>query len=458
MNGATLKYKNYLLTVLLVILAFNFVDRLTLGLVLQEVKVDLSLSDSQLGFLSGIAYALFYSVMGIPLARWADSGNRVTIIALAAAVWSVAVVMCGIAASFTQLLLIRIVIGVGEAGCMPPGHSLIADYFTRAERPRAAAIYSLGAPLSMVIGYFLAGWLNELYGWRLTFILLGLPGLGLAVLAACTLKEPRRAKLPRNAAPELGAASLGAAPFIVARPAAVSFREVCVTLWKNRTFRHLLAGFSALSFFADGILQWQPAFFVRSYGLKTGPLGTWFALIYGVGGLLGTYGGGVWAARHPHNERLHLKVAALLYAGLGLISPFVYLAPNPYEIFALLTVGAVGYYWTFGPCVAAIQTLVSERMRATAFALLYLFVNLVGSGLGPLAIGTLSDLFQPWAGKESLRYALMILSPGYFWVAWHIWRGSATVTADLQAVQAAAVPYGDEASSGPGWCTEEASR
>jgi predicted MFS family arabinose efflux permease len=189
-------YKNYLLAVLLVILAFNYVDRLALGLLLQDIKVDLDLSDTQLGLLSGIAFALFYSVMGIPIARWADRGNRVTIITITTGLWSAAVALCGVAGSFLHLLLIRIGVAVGEAGCIPPAHSLIADYFTRAERPRAVARYMLGTPLSFVIGYFLAGWLNELYGWRATFLLLGLPGLGLAALA--WLKSARRSGTTRR--------------------------------------------------------------------------------------------------------------------------------------------------------------------------------------------------------------------------------------------------------------------
>jgi predicted MFS family arabinose efflux permease len=166
-------YKRYLLGVLLLIYAFNGVDRLALGLLMQNIKADLHLSDTELGVLTGIAFALFYSLMGIPLARWADSGNRVTLIAATTALWSVAVAMCGMVGNFMQLLSVRIFVAVGEAGCVPPAHSLIADYFGRAERPRAVSIYMLGTSLSGVIGYFLAGWLNEFYGWRSTFILLG---------------------------------------------------------------------------------------------------------------------------------------------------------------------------------------------------------------------------------------------------------------------------------------------
>ena len=184
-------YKRYALGVLTVIFLFNCVDRVALGIVLEDIKIDLDLTDTQLGLLSGISFALFYSVMGIPIARWADRGNRVTIISVTTFLWSVAVALCGLAGSFVQLLLIRIGVAVGEAGCNPPAFSLMADYFTRAERPRAAAIYAMGGALSFVVGFFGAGWLNELYGWRVTLMVLASPGVVLAALAWFILKEPR---------------------------------------------------------------------------------------------------------------------------------------------------------------------------------------------------------------------------------------------------------------------------
>jgi len=422
-------YKNYLLAVLAVILAFNFVDRLALGLLLQSIKVDLALSDTQLGVLSGIAFALFYSVMGIPIARWADRGNRVTIIALTAFVWSVAVALCGAAPGFVQLLLIRVGVGVGEAGCIPPAHSLIADHFPRAERPRAFARYMLGGPLSDVIGYFLAGWLNQIYGWRETFVFLGLPGLGLALLAWATLREPRL----RESAVGLAAARVVRTP---AESPAASLKDVYGALHSNRSFRHLLLCFAIASFFGVGIAQWKPAFFMRSYQLDTSVVGSWFAGIYGVGGLLGTYIGGTLASRYAvDNERLQLRAMAIAYVSFALISICIYLAPNQYVAFGFLTLATIGYYMTYGPFFATIQTLVPERMRATAIALIFLFANFVGMGLGPLAAGALSDLFRPWAGDESLRYALLTLSPGYLWGAWHLWRASRTVTHDLNALR-----------------------
>lgn len=423
-------YKNYLVILLLVILAFNNVDRLALGLLLQDIKVDLQLSDTELGFLGGMAFALFYSIMGIPIARWADRGNRVTIITLTTALWSAAVALCGFAANFVQLLLIRIGVAVGEAGCISPAHSLIASHFSRAERPRAVAKYMLGYPLSSVIGYFLAGWLNELYGWRTTFILLGLPGLALAALAWFTLKDPRRQALAATSALQTTAEE--------PTPAgnAHSLKEVFTVLWANRSFRHLLLCISVQYFFGYGDMQWKPAFFIRSFGLDTGTVGTWFAVIYGVGGFLGIYFGGVMASRYAaQNERLQLVVIAVAYSAFGILSSCIYLSPNVYMAFGFLALAVAGGAITAGPLFATIQTLVPPHMRATSIALVYLFANLIGMGLGPLAAGALSDVLRAMYGEESLRYALLLLSPGYLWCGWHLWRASKTVTQDLEAAQ-----------------------
>jgi MFS transporter, Spinster family, sphingosine-1-phosphate transporter len=419
-------YRRYLLTVLVAVLAFNYVDRLTLGLVLQTIKAELALTDTQLGVLTGIAFAVFYSLMGLPLARWADRGNRVRIISVTVALWSLAVALSGTARDFVELLLFRVVVAIGEAGCMPPAHSLIADHFSRGERPRAVAFYMLGAPLSGLVGYFVAGWLNELYGWRLTFRWLGLPGLLLAVLVALTLRDPRSQAVPagvgvpREARPE----------------PSYTVAEVAQALWRNHTFRDLVLCFSLIMFFSYGILQWQPAFFIRSYGLSTGELGTWFALIYGLGGLLGTYLGGEWASRWAaNNERLQLRTMALVYLGFGIISAMTYLTTNRYVAFGLMGIGAVGGVAANGPLFASIQSLVAPSMRATSVAIIYLFANLIGMGLGPLAAGILSDQMQSWVGQESLRYALLALSPGFAWAAWHLWRASRTVARDLEAAE-----------------------
>jgi predicted MFS family arabinose efflux permease len=423
-------YRRCLLAILMVLLAANYMDGLALGLVLQNVKADLALSDTQLGLLSGIAFALLYAVMGIPIARWADRGNRVTIISLTSVIWSVMVALCGVASSFTQLLLIRVGVGVGEAGCIPPAHSLIADYFTRAERPRAVGTYLLGNSLSMLGGYFLAGWLNELYGWRATFIALGMLGLAPAVLARFVLIEPRSAKHPHISTRQ-----------IVISADQPNLKQVCATLWANATFRHLLYTFSVVYFFSYGIAQWQPAFFIRSYGLKTGELGTWFALIYGIGGFLGTYLGGDLASRYAaNNERLQLQVMASAYCVYGLLCTFIYLAPNVYLAFGAMALAVVVGAVTTGPLFAMIQTLVPQRMRALSIAIVYLFANLIGLGLGPVATGVISDALLPRFGNESLRYALLSLCPGFLWVAWHLWRASKAVDHDLAAIEREKAP------------------
>jgi MFS family permease len=412
-------YRRWLLAILLLVFAFNFVDRLALGIALQDIKDDLGLSDTQLGVLSGIAFALFYSLMGVPIARWADHGNRVTIISITTAVWSVMVAACGLATGFVQLLLTRIGVAIGEAGCLPPAHSLIADNFSRAERPRAVSIYMLGAPLSVVLGYFVAGWINEIYGWRAMFVMLALPGVVLAILVRLTVREPR-----------------GRNPV---RPASQPrFAEVCRTLWANTTFRQLLFCFSVTAFFGSGMLQWQPAFFVRSYGLQSGELGTWFAGIGASVGLLGTYLGGELAARHArHNERLQLTAIATVHVALAFIWSGLYLSGTHYLAFALMALASFLSTAANGPLFATIQTLVPDRMRAVSIALIYLAANLIGMGLGPLVVGALSDAFEPWAGQESLRYALLALCPGCLWSAWHLWRASRTVAHDLAS---AAVP------------------
>jgi MFS family permease len=276
------------------------------------------------------------------------------------------------------------------------------------------------------VGYFLGGWLNELYGWRMTFIVLGLPGLLLAPLAWLTLREPRRVT------PAEPTSSKPSNPSYPEPEPAPGLRDVYRVLGANRTFRHLLLFYALTFFFNMGIAQWQPAFFVRTYGMKTGELGTWIAVIGGLGALLGTWLGGEWAVRWAANdERLQLRTMSVTYASVGLFSALIYLAPNRYWAFGLMLLWSVAGTLTSGPVIATIQTLVPQRMRATAISVTYLFANLVGMGLGPLVVGGLSDVLRHWTGEDSLRYALLILSPGYAWAGRSLWRASGTITEDL---------------------------
>jgi len=409
-----------LLCLLTLVSAFNAVESLILGLALQDIKVELSLTDTRLGLLSGIAFALFYSVMGIPIARWADRGNRAAVISITTALWGIAVTLCGRAQSFVQLAVTRVGVAVGECGIGPTAQSLIGDWYPREELPRAVATYMLGSPLSYLIGYFLGGWLNDCVGWRKTFMIIGIVGMALAALSLVLLEEPRQGRTGR----------------VTVSPGQMSLTAVASTLWTNRTFRHVLACFSVMYFFGAGTGSWQPTFFVRAFGLSTSELGIWLAIILGAGGMLGMYLGGAWAARKAaNNEQLQLKVMAVAFVTFAIALSVAYLATHLYLSLACLAFASMGANAAMGPLFAALQNLVPERMRAVAIAIVFLFANLIGAGLGPLAVGWLSDMLRPWTGEQSLRYALVSMCPGYLWAAWHCWRSSLTVGHDLQAAR-----------------------
>jgi len=446
-------YKEYLLQILRLILVANYVERFALGLLLQEIKMDLHASDTQLGMLTGIAFAAFYAVAGVPMARWADSGNRIALISVTTALWSAAVGLCGAVSTYAQLLIVRTGVAIGEAGCIPVANSLIAENFDRRERPRAMARYMLGSPASAVVGYLAGGWLNEVAGWRATFVVLGLPGLLLAALARSTLVEPRMAhgksargltastRDLRPGGPEV--TSIRSVDRVISSSERTTLLRALGTLWGNLTFRNLLASYSLISFFGYGITKWQPAFFTRSFGLHSGELGTWLALILGVGGFVGVYAGGELAVRSgANNERLQLRAMALAYSSCGLLSAIVYTARDLHLAMGMLALATIVGTTTLGPLFSTIQTLVPENMRATAVAFIYLVANLIGLGLGPLAAGALSDALRPALGQESLRYALLALCPGYFWGGWHFWLASRTITRDLEQ-QAKAEPLAE---------------
>ena len=423
-----LSYRNYMLVLLMVIYAFSSVDRLALGLVLQSIKSDLDLSDTRLGFLSGIAFSLFYAVMGIPIARWADRGNRPLIIALTTALWSISVALMAVVRSFPQLLLLRISVAVGEAGCVPSALSMIADNFDRESRPRAVSAYLQGGSISLVIGYFVAGWVNEYLGWRNMFLLLSAPACILVILALLTLREPRRAAL-RGPTVEKAPAD-GGGEDATEQPA--SFGEVARSLWSNRSFRSILLFYSVGYFFNAGITQWHPAFFIRKYGISTGELGTWMAATAGIGMVLGIYAGGELASRYAAtNEKLQLRAMALSWCALSVISAAIIVAPNRYCAFACLGLLNIVGTMALGPLMAIVQSLVPRRSRATSIAIIYLFSNLVGMGLGPFTTGFLSDLIAPLVGADSLRDAMLCLSPGYVCAGLLLWLAAGSVARDL---------------------------
>ena len=415
---SNLQYKHYLLGLLTVVATLNFLDRFVLSLLLGPIKQDLELSDTQLGFLTGFAFALFYAVAGIPIARWADRGNRNTIVTVTTALWSAMVALCGLVGNFTQLLLVRVGVAVGESGALPPAQSLIADFFDRKERPHAMAIYWMCTPMAMIIGYLGGGWLAEAFGWRITFVVIGLPGLLVAILVRLTIREPRlKTKL-------------------LAAARAPNIKTVITTLSQQKTYRRIVMASCVSSFFGMGITLWLPTFFMRSHDMEIGEVGAWFALIWGLCGLLGNYVGGYLATRYlAGKEALQMRILAIIFVFGGALYMLVYISSNVYLALICLAATAFTISAIYGPIFSALQSLVSEHMRSIALALILLFSQIIGFGLGPVMAGLLSDLLMPIFGKESLRYALAMFSPGYLWVAYHYWKAGDTIEEDIKQVE-----------------------
>lgn len=412
-----IEYKNYLLVMLVLVAAFSYFDRFVFALALEPIKQDLNLSDSQLGLMTGFAFAAFYALAGIPIARWADRGNRVTISSVTVGLLSLAVFLCSFVTSFFQLLVARAGVAVGEAGSIPPAQSLIAEYFDRAERPRAMAIYFANYSISMIIGYLLGGWLLEQLGWRTTFMVIGIPGVVIALWVKLTLREPRLQQDKTT---------------ISSQP---SLLTTLTILWRQRTFRQMLAAFCVAYFFSMGTSQWVAAFFMRSHGMSAAELGAWLALTWGVFGILGNFIGGYYAKRYAdRQERRQLRTLAFISILNVFASAMAYLSSSAYM--ALGFIAATAFLTTFGngPVFAAIQSLVTDKMRSVSVAIIFLVANLIGFGLGPFALGVVSDLLHPMFGDDSLRYALVVFSPGMFWVAWHYFRASETIEQDIQCV------------------------
>ncbi|WP_372863860.1 spinster family MFS transporter [Spongiibacter sp.] len=409
----------YALFVLTIVYSFNFIDRQLLAILQESIKAELLLSDSQLGLLTGFAFALFYVTAGIPIARWADAGNRRNIVALAVFVWSFMTALSGFVQNYLQLLLARIGVGVGEAGGSPPSHSMISDLFPAERRASALGFYSTGVSIGILFGFLMGGWLNEFFGWRVAFLVVGVPGILLALIVRFTLVEPRR----------------GLSEARGDNPEPVPVGDVVKLLWSRRSFRHM-AWAGALSAFAGySVANWSASFMIRSYGMSTGELGTWLALIIGVGGAVGVFGGGLLADKLARKDvRWYVWLPALA----GVVSlPFaagVYLVDNAYGSLLLMIVPAIQSNVFLGNTLAISHSLVGLRMRAMASAILFFIFNLVGLGAGPWSVGFLSDQLAPSLGDESLRYAMLALVPLMVSLsALHFYLSSRHLKADLAA-------------------------
>ena len=409
----------YALGLLTLVYAFNFIDRQLLAILQESIKADLDLSDSQLGILTGFAFAVFYVTAGIPIARWADHGNRRNIVAGSLFIWSFMTALSGMVQTYGQLVLARIGVGIGEAGGSPPSHSIISDIFPPERRASALGFYSTGVSFGILFGFLFGGWLNEFFGWRTAFLIVGIPGVLLAGILMLTLREPARGLAEQRSASN--------------EP--VPLKKVLSVLWGSRSFRHLSLGASLNAFSGYSISSWSASFFIRSHDMSTGELGTWLALIIGLCGAIGVFFGGVLADRmSAKDKRWYMWLPAIV----GFIAvPFmvaVYLVDNPYYALILMVIPGLLHQVYLGSTIATTHNLVGLRMRATSSAILFFIINMIGLGLGPFLIGFLSDQLTPTFGADSLRMAMLYLLPAVmFWSACHFYLGSRHLRADLTA-------------------------
>lgn len=381
------------LAILFLVGTSSSVDRVIISVLLEPIRHEFGVSDTMLGLLSGLSFALLYSVLGLPIARYADRGDRRLLITIAIGVWSVMTMLCGVAQSFLQLLLARIGVGVGEAGATPPAQSLIVDYFPASARARAIGILSTSGTAGYLLGLTLGAQLVTHYGWRTTLLLFGLPGLLVAALAWFVLDEPRR-RHGEGAAPAAGE-GFGTSLRLLARKPA---------------FVRLLIGFTIYHFVAYGSLVFIPSYLVRVVGIPIDQAGLWYGLTSGFAVLVGSLGGGTLSDRLVRRDSRWIAwfpaagyaLAALPSVGMFLIRDF--------QLFLIVsTISGILLYASLPAAFAAIHAVCGSARRATAIALVLFFGNLLGFGLGPVVTGALSDLFSARVGPQGLGYALLLM-------------------------------------------------
>jgi MFS family permease len=412
-------YKGTVLALLVLAYTFNFIDRTIISTIGQAIKEDLKLTDAQLGWLGGLSFALLYTALGIPIARMAERKSRVNIISIAIVVWSAFTALCGFATSYVMLLLCRVGVGVGEAGLSPPAHSLISDYFEPKKRATALSIYSLGIPFGTMFGAIAGGWIAQNVSWQAAFMLVGLPGIAVAIAIKLLVKEPPRgwsdrqlAAAATGVAPDETPGALGREASVAGAPDSAPARPlptadekppgmmiVAKRLFGSWGMFHMVAGITMASFAGYGTGQYVPPYFIREFGLGLAVVGLAVGLIAGISNGLGTILGGLltdWASKR--NPRWYALVPAIGLIAATPIYIFAYTRESYQLAWAILLIPGILHYTYLGPTFGVVQNAMDVRMRATAVALLFFVLNLIALGFGPPFTGWCIDLFaqQAW--------------------------------------------------------------
>ena len=382
------------LLILLLAYIFNFVDRQIIGILAVPIKAELGLTNTQLGLMGGLAFALFYSGLAIPIAWLADRKSRVNIIAGSVALWSLFTAACGLVQNFWQLFLARMGVGIGEAGGVAPSYALISDFYPKEKRGRALAFFSLGIPIGSALGIFFGGWIASHLDWRSAFLIVGLAGLPVALLVKLCIREPERGRFDR---------AEGTVP-----EAAPPLLTVAGVLARKPSFWLLSVGAAAGSIPGYGLMFWLPSFFDRSFGLELTAIGWFFGSIVLIGGVAGTWLGGWLGDRTgPGDPGSYARIPAICFAialpvfALGLFAPTLWLG------WLLFTIGQMlGLAW-LGPVIAAVQHIVPPSMRATASASFLFINNLIGIGFGVFFFGFMSDVMGPAYGDQALKFSIL---------------------------------------------------
>jgi MFS family permease len=393
------------LTLLMLAFTLSICDRMILSILFPEIKAEFGLSDTQLGMLGGMSFALFYATMGLPIARLSDQYSRKVIIIVSLVIFSLMTAFSSVAAGFISLLLLRIGVGIGEAGVNLASHSIIADYFPPQRRGLAMATLALGGSFGMMLGFVGGGFVAETYGWRIALVSVGLPGLLLAAVMARLLKEPVRGTFEVE--------TVQPSPTILTTAAA---------MWANPAMRHLIAGSIVAGMLGYGITQWLPTFFMRTHAFSQSEAGMVIAGMFGILGAIGALIAGKWFDR--------LSIRGFQY-GMRMIAlaPFFSI---PFFVAGLLTDNlntalllfiVPGFMANFflGPTLAMVQTLSPVHMRAVSAAIKMLCLNLIGLGLGPLLVGVLSDFLTPRFGEDALSVSLACFTLLGLWGSLHFW-------------------------------------